>query len=117
MRKAVSDLLANKEFQKKVRSIATCDELANDLLEASGQMGGLLTINPSKQGGRIRFPEGVPSKVGMSNYHQVYTDGTSVIDPRYNGGSPIPRAEYEATIKRLNGLDASIDFQPARREK
>jgi hypothetical protein len=109
--------LQDPAFQGKVanRAGVNCEELASDLLDASGNKGGLLTINPMEQGGSIKYPESAaPGGVAESNHHQVYTDGNFVIDPRYKGGTPIPRAEYEAEIRRLNGPNASIDFFPAR---
>ena len=88
-----------------------CSQLANELLEASGRQGGEMVINPSHDQIRVRFP----TKRGIEDgyYHSVYCDGEFVFDPRFRD-APIPRPEYEALIRELNGGNVDFNFGAGR---
>jgi hypothetical protein len=98
---------AKSEFLEKVgKQAVTCDELAEYLFIANGKRGGVLHIDAGTR--TLRIPEA--SEVTDSfTFHEVYTDGKYVFDPRYKP-EPILRAEYEALIRELNP-DVSITFK------
>lgn len=102
------ELYQNPEFKALVDNEAIdCSQLTNELLDASGQQGGEMVINPSRGQIRVCFP----TKRGIEdgNYHSVYCDGEFVFDPRFRD-APIPRTEYEALIRALNGGNVDINF-------
>jgi hypothetical protein len=85
----------------------TCDELADYLFAASGRKGGILHIDA----GTIRNSAGRGQCYSREFvFHEVYTDGTHVIDPKYRL-APVLRTEYEALIKRLNPDGVEITFR------
>lgn len=78
-----------------------CLELAEDLLKVSGNRGKILNIKPISDE-LVTIPElSGPSRYV---YHQIYTDGTYVFDPRYTI-KPILKDEYFNIINELNGKD------------
>lgn len=106
------ELYQHPEFKALVDNDAIdCSQLANELLEASGRQGGEIVINPSQGQIRVCFP----TKRGIEdgNYHSVYCDGEFVFDPRFRN-TPVPRTEYEALIRALNGGNVDINFGAGR---
>ena len=102
------ELYQNPEFKALVGNDAIdCSRLANELLEASGRQGGEMVINPSQGQIQVRFA--IKFGIEQGNYHSVYCDGEFVFDPRFRD-TPIPRAEYEALIRELNGGNVDINF-------
>jgi hypothetical protein len=78
----------------------TCDQITGDLLEASGNAGSELVLNPPLGSDMVVYPaRGGPVR---SNFHSVYTDGNYVFDRAYRD-TPIPLAEWKAEVNRLNG--------------
>lgn len=98
-------LLRDPAFQRSAMSGVECAETAGALaVAAGGRTGGTLSISAP---GRVKHP----TRLGIaeSNHHQVFTDGKYVFDPLCSE-NPIPRAEYEGTIRQLNGPDVEIGF-------
>jgi hypothetical protein len=111
-----SDLLKDEAFRRRALEPGTeCAETADALQAAAGGgVGGTLSISPPEGSAKVRHPTRLG--VAKSNHHQVFTDGEFVYDPLYKD-TPIPRAEYEAEIRSLNGPTADISFFEARPEE
>lgn len=76
-----------------------CSEIAEDLLEAAGNVGEIIEVLPA-QGQYLNLYE-YGKKVEGFLYHQVYTDGNYVYDPRLSP-DPVKRDEWEGMIRGLN---------------
>jgi len=76
-----------------------CSEIADDLYEASGGKGRIYEITPNK-GDLIVQEYGIKENFV---YHQVYSDGVYIFDPRYSS-IPMLEADY---FKMLNSLNPS----------
>lgn len=72
-----------------------CSEIAEDLYNAAGKTGDILRVEPAEPGPNLTVTEGGQQVNYM--YHEVYTDGSHVFDPRF-GPDPIPIQEWETTI-------------------
>ncbi len=107
-------LYTNETFQQRVDDFdgIDCSQLAQELQEASGNVGGQMTINPPPDASRVKHLVG--STVVESNYHTVYTDGEFVFDPRHDRNTPVPKGEWETVIRNLNGIEIEFEFMPAR---
>ena len=77
-----------------------CSEIAEDLLIAARGEGRIVEVTPGKNGslkllelGKVKEP---------FDYHQVYTDGRYVYDPRLDADKPIPKGDWEKLIRGLN---------------
>lgn len=81
------------------RFSADCSDIANKLFSASGGKGKIIEVVPSSKGALNVFENG--SVVPEQWYHQVYTDGRYVYDPRLSS-SPIPKGDWEQHIKKIN---------------
>ena len=104
-------LFASRSFQRRVNNpVVECYQLAEELYKASGETGGTLQINNGSR--PLKIPEkGIVTD--RFDFHVVYTDGEFVFDPRYRD-NPIPRAEYEAETRQLNGEEVSITLEKRR---
>lgn len=102
-------LLKDATFQRRALSPGTeCSETAEALQRAAGgKIGGTLSISPAEGATEVIHP----TKLGLatSKHHQVYTDGEFVYDPLYKD-TPIPRTDYEANLRELNGPTVEIGF-------
>jgi hypothetical protein len=76
-----------------------CSEIAEDLLEAAGNVGEIIEVLPA-QGQYLNLYE-YGKEVDGFIYHQVYTDGKYVYDPRLSP-DPVRRGEWEEMIRKLN---------------
>ncbi len=76
-----------------------CSEIASDLFDASGGAGSILRMTPNSSNGWIKVPEA--NKLEEYIYHEVYTDGKFVYDPRFSF-DPIPLTDYVKTLRELN---------------
>ena len=83
-----------------------CSEIAEDLLIAAKGEGRIVEVTPSKNGslkllelGKVKEP---------FDYHQVYTDGRYVYDPRLDADKPIPKGDWE---KLMRGLNPDANFK------
>ncbi len=82
-----------------------CSEIAEHLQRAAGGEGHIIEIaysNASPLNPQLRIPE-ASSQISRFLYHQVYTDGTYVFDPRYSL-DPMLIKDYMALIKELNPM-------------
>ncbi|KEO79784.1 hypothetical protein MKN04_12090 [Paenibacillus polymyxa] len=82
-----------------------CSEIADDLVQAAGGKGEVLTIRSSEKFGQIEVTE-YGSKVDF-DYHTVYSDGKYIYDPRYSE-VPIPKDAYLEKLKQSNGGNIEV---------
>ncbi|WP_460064183.1 hypothetical protein [Pseudomonas sp. S2_H08] len=98
--KSVVDAMNSTQINNMVKcSSADCSDIANKLFSASGGKGKIIEVVPSSKGALNVFENG--SVVPEQWYHQVYTDGRYVYDPRLSS-SPIPKGDWEQHIKKIN---------------
>lgn len=76
-----------------------CAEIAEDLLQAANSQGRIIEIMPAK-GKRLKVLE-KSGVLAEYNYHQVYTDGRYVYDPRLNP-DPVPKGDWERLMRGTN---------------
>lgn len=76
-----------------------CSEIAEDLLQVANGKGRIIEVTPAK-GKRLKVLE-KSNIFGDYNYHQVYTDGRYVYDPRLNS-NPIPKGDWEKLMRWTN---------------
>ena len=74
-----------------------CGEIADKLFDSAGEKGSVLRI--TKENGELTTPEF--KGTDDYNYHEVYTDGKYVFDPRLSK-TPIPKGDYMKLLKQLN---------------
>jgi RHS repeat-associated protein len=77
-----------------------CDEIAEDLLEAAGGVGRVIRYEP-KKGSMLRTPEAGGKSIEDYVYHEVYTDGRYIYDPRFSQ-TPVPSGDYDRMMSQLN---------------
>lgn len=82
-----------------------CSDIASKLFDAAGGKGKIIEVRPSKIGGLNVFENGTTESGQF--YHQVYTDGRYVYDPRLSS-APIPKGDWEQHIKGINPDGISI---------
>jgi hypothetical protein len=90
---------ALKDEVRAIRGI-DCSEIAEDLLDAAQGQGQIIEVRPSGGLGKelTTYEYGRPMDYF---YHQVYTDGRYVYDPRLSS-YPVPKGDWEAMIRGLN---------------
>jgi filamentous hemagglutinin len=81
-----------------------CSEIAEDIYKANGSKGEILNFTSST--GDLNVVENGSSKSYV--YHQVYSDGNYVYDPRWNN-VPISKDNYIQMLKNMNGGNVSIE--------
>lgn len=107
----IQAFIKQEGFQSLVLNRAIdCSRLAQEIMEAAGNLGGQLNISPAL--GREMVSHYIEGELVLSRYHVVYTDGQFVYDPRWSE-TPIPRIEYEEDLRRLNGPTVEISFVEA----
>jgi len=82
-----------------------CSEIADKLLDAAGGEGFILEVTP-RNGGSITVFENGKELPGF-DYHQVYTDGKYVYDPRLTS-QPMPLGDWEQHIRNINPNPVNI---------
>ncbi|WP_246228241.1 filamentous hemagglutinin N-terminal domain-containing protein [Pseudomonas nitroreducens] len=98
--KAVVDAMESPQIKSMTACDRTdCSQVADKLLEAAGGKGKIIEVTPVKQYQLNVYENG--STVPDQWYHQVYTDGRYVYDPRVSS-SPIPKGDWEQHIKGIN---------------
>jgi filamentous hemagglutinin len=76
-----------------------CSEIAIKLFDAAEGKGKIIEVRPVQSGKLTLFENG---KIEADQiYHQVYTDGRYVYDPRLSS-NPIPKGDWEQHIKGMN---------------
>jgi filamentous hemagglutinin len=83
-----------------------CSELAADLYRAGGGEGYIIRFDPAKPGGLTLYENGAFSPAGNNFYHEVFTDGRYVFDPRLST-TPVPKGDYMRFMQGLN-KDATV---------
>ncbi|WP_273543753.1 hemagglutinin repeat-containing protein [Pectobacterium carotovorum] len=77
-----------------------CSDIAPKLLDAAGDRGRIIEVRPTTPGSNLSVYEN--GKVDHEQvFHQVYTDGKYVYDPRVSL-KPIPKGDWEKHIKSIN---------------
>lgn len=96
---------ANQDVSQRARSLniknpnLDCSEIAEDLLKVANGKGRIIEVKPSKKDRTLTLYEfGESAKY---EYHQVYTDGQYVYDPRLSHG-PVPKGDWEIMMRSLN---------------
>jgi hypothetical protein len=77
-----------------------CSEIADDLLNAAGGQGRVVTYTPAK-GTVLRTPENGGDFIQSYVYHSVYTDGRYAYDPRFSS-VPVPLGDFNRMMRGLN---------------
>jgi hypothetical protein len=113
---AVVDAANSPEMRKWAVDYARCihcSEIAPKLLQAAGGKGQILEVRPTTPRNLNVFENGRLEQ-GQS-YHQVYTDGRYVYDPRLSP-QPIPKGDWEQHIRNINpgGVNISTDLKGLR---
>lgn len=83
----------------KISSGTDCSEIAEDLLSAAGGKGKILRIEPPGND-NLTLLEGGQLQTEFI-YHEVFTDGIYVFDPRLNP-EPVFLEEWQTLITYLN---------------
>jgi filamentous hemagglutinin len=76
-----------------------CAEIAADLAKAAGGEGRILRIEPRTTGTLNLLENGEVG--GNFFYHEVFTDGRYVFDPRLSA-TPIPEGDWWGLMRGLN---------------
>ncbi|HBP6373637.1 TPA: hypothetical protein L6A07_00005, partial [Pseudomonas aeruginosa] len=98
--KTVVDAMDSPQIQKMTSCGGTdCSEIADKLLAAAGGKGKIIEVRPSERYNLNLYENG--REVQGQAYHQVYTDGRYVYDPRLSS-QPIPKGDWEQHIKGMN---------------
>ena len=112
---SVVDAMNSPQMQVWVKNIncIDCSEIAPKLMQAAGGKGQILEVRPSTPGNLNVFENG-RIEPGQT-YHQVYTDGKYVYDPRLSS-QPIPKGDWEQHIRNINpgGIYISTDLKGLR---
>ncbi|MGI9280357.1 MAG: DUF637 domain-containing protein [Endozoicomonas sp.] len=104
----VDEMKANIESGKVLDNI-DCSEFAEDFLRLAGDKGKILEVRP-KQRGQLTVYENNKKKADQY-YHQIYTDGRYIYDPRLTP-HPIPKGDWEKHIKKMNPEGVTISDNP-----
>ncbi|MDS0797392.1 hypothetical protein NUV26_35095, partial [Burkholderia pseudomultivorans] len=107
--KNVVDAMKNPTLQNMVRDThcGDCSDIASYLYNSSKGNGQILEVAPSVRGTLNVYENGSIS--GNQFYHQVYTDGKYVYDPRVSS-TPIPKGDWLQMINNHNpgGISISV---------
>ncbi len=98
---AVVNAMQRPEIRKMAENChnVDCSELAGELLKRSGGVGKIIEVRPKIKYGLNVLENGyIERNLG---YHQIYTDGRYVYDPRLSL-EPVPKGDWEAYMKKLN---------------
>lgn len=98
--KAVVDAMDSPKIKSMVGCDgADCSEIAIKPFEAAGSKGRIIVVRPVQSGNLNVYEHGATAPGQF--YHQVYTDGRYVYDPRLSS-NPIPKGDWEQHIKGIN---------------
>ncbi|HIE1546113.1 TPA: DUF637 domain-containing protein, partial [Pseudomonas aeruginosa] len=112
--KAVVDAMESPRIKGMTACDGTdCSEIASKLLAAAGGKGKVIEVRPTQRSNLNLYENG--NEVPGQAYHQVYTDGRYVYDPRLSS-QPIPKGDWEQHIKGMNpdGVTISDKLQGLR---
>lgn len=111
--KASDNAVPNLQANDKMRQMTNlhpnydCSEIADDLYRAAGNKGEILKITPIQKYGDLNVIEN--GKTTAFDYHEVYSDGKYVFDPRYTN-NPILKDDYIKMLNDLNGGKINIEI-------
>ena len=75
-----------------------CSEIAEVLLDTAGS--GQILVVTGQNGSKLQLPE--YGQTGQDfEYHEVFTDGKYVYDPRLSS-KPVPLGNWTSMIRKLN---------------
>ncbi|MDE5204390.1 hypothetical protein PYX06_00700 [Citrobacter amalonaticus] len=80
-------------------SCTDCSDIAPKLLDAAGGQGKIIEVRPIISGSLNVYENG-RTEADMT-FHQVYTDGKYVYDPRLSL-KPIPKGDWKKHMKSIN---------------
>lgn len=100
-----SDALKNPLKEAWSNPNYDCSEIANDIYNYAGGKGMIIEMKSSKSNGIVNIPM-AGGKIEDFVYHQVYSDGRFVFDPRLSS-EPISLADY---IKQIQSLNSDVTF-------
>lgn len=87
------------QYMVQATDCIDCSEIAWKLQSAGDGTGNILEVRPAQSGDLNVFENG--SVEGGKYYHQVYTDGNYVYDPRWSS-EPVPLNSWQQSIQYLN---------------
>ncbi|WP_433620944.1 putative T7SS-secreted protein [Nocardia sp. CA-120079] len=87
-------------MHKKYSESYDCSEIAQDMLSRADGVGSIIRYEPA-DGSLLLTPENTGRVTQEYVFHEVYTDGRYVYDPRLSV-TPIPLGDFERVIKYLN---------------
>jgi hypothetical protein len=96
---ALREVKALQDIVRKEKNY-DCSEIADDLLRATQGKGRIIEVLPSTKGEKLTLYEFGKTEKNMT-YHQVYTDGKYIYDPRLSP-DPVPKGDWEVMIRSLN---------------
>ncbi|WP_247423038.1 hemagglutinin repeat-containing protein [Ralstonia pseudosolanacearum] len=106
----VVDAMNNPDFSPMVQcERIDCSEIAERLLNVAKGEGQIIEVRPTIPRTLNVFENG---KIEPNQfYHQVYTDGRYVYDPRISS-RPIPKGDWEQHIRNINPSGVVISNKP-----
>ncbi|MHA6896527.1 hypothetical protein ACQUJT_20990, partial [Ralstonia pseudosolanacearum] len=106
----VVDAMNSRDFSPMVQcEKVDCSEIAERLLNVAKGDGQILEVRPTIPRTLNVFENG---KIEPNQfYHQVYTDGRYVYDPRISS-RPIPKGDWEQHIRNINPGGVVISNKP-----
>ena len=98
---AVVNAMQRPEIRRMVENCdnVDCSELAEKFLKISEGVGKIIEVRPKIKGGLNVLERGEIKDDNV--YHQVYTDGRYVYDPRISY-EPLPKGDWEKFMKKIN---------------
>jgi filamentous hemagglutinin len=97
---SVVDKMNSDTFAEFIKiETVDCSEIANKLFNSANGVGEIIEVRPKNSGTLTVFENG-DIQDGYY-YHQVYTDGRYIYDPRLST-NPIPKGDWERHIKSMN---------------
>lgn len=105
----VVNAMGNSQVQAMVADTdcGDCSDIAGYLYRAAGGQGQVIEVTPTKPNSLNEYENG--SLEPGQSYHQVYTDGQYVYDPRVSS-TPIPKGDWLQSITNTNpgGISISV---------
>ncbi|MBD9419508.1 hypothetical protein IB259_09595 [Achromobacter sp. ACM04] len=103
----VVEAMSDPQVQKMVKDVtcADCSDIAAYLYKEAGQKGAILNVKPALRNNLNVLENGVLEK--RQTYHQVYSDGQYVYDPRVSS-RPVPQGDWLQLMKGTNPDGISI---------
>ncbi|CCF66145.1 RHS repeat-associated core domain-containing protein [Nocardia cyriacigeorgica] len=91
------DELMNRDYHENT----DCSEIAELMLNRADGEGSIIRYEPQDRFGSISTPEDMGRQMTPYVFHEVYTDGRYVYDPRFST-TPVPIGDFHRIMKSLN---------------